>query len=66
MLYEMARQHDRWPGEDYEGSSARGAMKGWHKHGVCGEEDWPYKPNSPGSLTALRQQKALQHTLGAY
>src|SRR5262249_11933923 len=25
MLYEMARRYDDWPGERYEGSSARGA-----------------------------------------
>ena len=35
MFYEMAKRYDEWPGEDYDGSSARGAMKGWHKHGVC-------------------------------
>ena len=34
MLYEMARRYDEWPGENYEGSSARGAMKGWIAHGV--------------------------------
>lgn len=32
-LYHLARRHDRWPGENYEGSSARGVMKGWYKHG---------------------------------
>jgi hypothetical protein len=37
MLYHMARLYDEWPGEDYDGSSCRGAMKGWHHHGVCGE-----------------------------
>jgi hypothetical protein len=42
MLYELARRYDEWPGEDYSGSSARGAMKGWNKHGVCSESDWPY------------------------
>jgi hypothetical protein len=34
MLYEMARRYDEWPGEDYEGSSARGSVKGWNAHGV--------------------------------
>jgi len=34
MLYEMAKRHDQWPGYKYEGSTARGAMKGWHKTGV--------------------------------
>src|SRR5690606_20325628 len=28
MLYAMAKRYDEWPGEDYEGSSARGAIKG--------------------------------------
>lgn len=37
MFYEIARRYDEWVGEDYEGSSARGAMKGWHKHGICAE-----------------------------
>src|SRR5437870_4530726 len=35
MIYSMARRYDEWPGEKYSGSSARGAMKGWQKHGVC-------------------------------
>jgi len=42
MLYEMARRNDEWDGENYSGSSARGAMKGWHKHGVCSQAAWPY------------------------
>ncbi|MGG5807739.1 C1 family peptidase [Falsiroseomonas sp. CW058] len=40
MLYEMARRYDEWPGEAYEGSSARGAMKGWVRHGVCPDGKW--------------------------
>ena len=37
MLYEMAKKHDEWPGEDYEGSSCRGAIRGWRNMGVCTE-----------------------------
>ncbi|HKX62719.1 MAG TPA: hypothetical protein VJS65_12755, partial [Verrucomicrobiae bacterium] len=48
MLYEMARRYDEWPGEKYSGSSARGAMKGWHKHGVCAGATWPYNANNAG------------------
>lgn len=40
MLYDLAQFYDEWPGEDYEGSSCRGAMKGWHKHGVCDGMLW--------------------------
>jgi Papain family cysteine protease len=68
MLYEMARRYDEWPGEDYEGSSARGAMKGWHKHGVCSGEAWPYNVPPPKNdvLTAERSENARQRLLGAY
>ena len=31
MLYQMAKHHDRWPGQEYQGSSACGAVKGWFK-----------------------------------
>ena len=66
MLYEMAKRHDRWPGEDYEGSSARGALKGWHKNGVCPESAWTYDPERPGFFNSQRQKLALQFPLGAY
>lgn len=69
MLYNMARRYDEWPGEDYSGSSARGAMKGWQKHGVASEKVWPYKPvankRDPG-LTGERAQDARKRPLGAY
>ena len=43
MLYHLARFYDEWPGEDYEGSSCRGAIKAWHRHGVCSDACWPYR-----------------------
>ena len=67
MYYEMAKRYDEWSGEDYSGSSARGAMKGWHKHGVCSEEHWPYKVSQADkSLTAKRIEDATSRPLGAY
>lgn len=36
MLYSMARRYDEFPGSVAdEGSSLRGALKGWFKHGSC-------------------------------
>lgn len=67
MLYEMARRNDEWPGEDYSGSSARGAMKGWHKYGVCSQKKWPYKVGDDnGELTHERLEDARRCPLGAY
>jgi hypothetical protein len=68
MLYATARRYDEWPGEDYEGSSARGAMKGWHKHGVCARDLW--KAGARGRLanvlTESRATDARLRPLGAY
>src|SRR5882672_1784083 len=47
MIYDMARRYDEWPGENYDGASARGAMKGWHKHGVCSKANWPKVDRDP-------------------
>jgi len=66
MLYEMAKKHDEWPGEDYAGSSCRGAIKGWKNMGVCSDEDWPYSTNNPGRLTIAKARKARSTILGAY
>lgn len=62
MLYELARRYDEWPGEDYEGSSCRGAMKAWHKHGVCAEPLWP-KDGRPDPNWMI---DAAERPLGAY
>ncbi len=66
MLYEMARRHDEWRGEGYEGSSCRGAIKGWYHMGVCSEKLWPYDAAKTGDLTIERAKDARAHTIGAY
>jgi pimeloyl-ACP methyl ester carboxylesterase len=70
MLYHLARFYDEWPGEDYEGSSCRGALKAWQKHGVCAETLWPYR-DANGEVTFIRPkpkwaEDALQRRLGVY
>lgn len=65
MLYNMAKRYDEWPGEDYEGSSARGAMKGWHKHGICAGRLWADR-DVDDELTAERAADAITRPLGSY
>jgi hypothetical protein len=70
MLYHLARFYDEWPGEDYNGSSCRGALKAWHKHGVCTEKLWPYR-DEDGQVRFLQPhdswaEDALQRRLGVY
>lgn len=68
MLYRMARRYDEWAGEDDDGSSARGAMKGWHKHGVCACDVWPGSGNGTSDtlFTDRRASDALSRPLGGY
>ena len=41
MIYSMARRYDEFPGATADtGSSLRGAMKGWYRHGVCKASLW--------------------------
>ncbi|MBD9372368.1 C1 family peptidase [Rhizobium sp. ARZ01] len=65
MLYVMAKRYDEWPGEEYDGSSARGAVKGWHKHGVCSKAIW--KDNRKEvDIDEIIASDALERPLGAY
>ena len=66
MLYEMARRYDQWPGEHYEGSSARGAMKGWLRHGVASRTLWPDSLHGASHLNRARTADALRTPGGAY
>lgn len=67
MLYHLARMYDEWDGEDYEGSSCRGAMKGWHRHGVCEDTLWS-RPRKRRLRTPDPRwvQDAATRPLGAY
>ena len=70
MLYHLARFYDEWPGEDYDGSSCRGALKGWHRHGVCEDRLWPYR-NKAGDVVFIEPSdgwdtNATQCPIGVY
>jgi hypothetical protein len=67
MLYEMAKCNDEWTGSAYDGSSIRGAIKGFFRNGVCSDET---APDSPGvtdwALTYEMAKEARETRLGAY
>jgi len=70
MLYDLARFYDEWPGEDYDGSSCRGAMKGWSKHGCCADALWTRSVHAAGAKAyrpdASWAADALARPLGTY
>lgn len=71
MLYSMARRYDEFPGApDIDtGSSLRGAMKGWYKHGACADRLWSSEAMPTGRLARSIDDwwlDAVQRPLGAY
>jgi hypothetical protein len=69
MLYSMARRYDEFPGARADvGSSLRGAMKGWYRHGSCAASLWT-ELDMPEPHAAPQQdwgQDAARRPLGAY
>jgi hypothetical protein len=67
MLYEMAKRNDEWDGSAYEGSSLRGAIKGFFRNGVCNEATAPDVPKgTEWVLTYDMAKEARETRLGAY
>ncbi len=66
MLYNFARRYDEYSGENYEGSSCRGAIKGWFNHGVCPEADWPYDSVQAVEPKYGYAERASANTVGVY
>ena len=66
MLYEMARKFDEWDGDEYSGSSCRGAMRGWQNMGVCKNALWKYKSGDKSELNKVQAKDARSNKPGAY
>jgi hypothetical protein len=69
MLYSMARRYDEFPGSvEDKGSSVRGALKGWFKHGACREALFPGIEMPPASKKLADDWwfDAVKRPLGAY
>lgn len=66
MLYKFARRFDEYEGENYDGSSCRGALKGWYHNGVCLESRWPYAAGDNALPISGWDSDAVERTLGVY
>jgi hypothetical protein len=66
MLYQFARRFDEYDGENYSGSSCRGALKGWYRNGVCHADLWPYAEGENTLPLAGWDSDAIEQPLGVY
>ena len=75
MLYSMARRYDEWAENDDDngadadtGSSLRGALKGWLRHGASSTRLWP-RLEMPAPVANASEDwwtDAIKRPLGAY
>lgn len=69
MLYSMARRYDEWKGNDGtdEGSSLRGALKGWARHGASAGRLWSeFEPPNATNDADDWWLDSVKRPLGAY
>ncbi|HEY9397036.1 MAG TPA: C1 family peptidase [Burkholderiales bacterium] len=69
MIYSMARRYDEFRGAISDtGSSLRGALKGWYRHGICRESLWRTfdMPGVPDDVRNDWWADAMRRPLGAY
>ena len=70
MLYSMARRYDEWAEDETEdsGSSLRGALKGWARHGASCERLWTTLRMPPASNVPAEDWwlDAVKRPMGAY
>lgn len=67
MLYGMARHYDNLSGtKATNGSSVRGALKGWFKHGACARPLWPRLAEPKPSRNPDWWDDGALRPLGAY
>lgn len=69
MLYDMARRYDEWAGNDDQdqGSSLRGALRGWSHHGASAHALWSGTTMPAASLDEGDWWlDAVKRPLGAY
>jgi len=69
MLYSMARRYDEFPGARADtGSSLRGALKGWYKHGAAATRLWRDREMPPADPNPGKDwwAEAARRPLGAY
>ena len=65
-IYKKGKIHDPFPGEDYSGTTIKGACRGLIKEGCCEEKFWPYADNEDAQMLEGAAENAAQYKIDAY
>jgi hypothetical protein len=65
-IYKKGKIHDPFPGEDYSGTTIKGACRGLVKEGCCEEKFWPYLDDEDAPMLEGAAENAAQHKIDSY
>lgn len=65
-IYKKGKENDPFPGEDYSGTTIKGACRGLVIEGCCEEEYWPYRDNENTQMLEGAQQNASKYKIESY
>jgi len=65
-IYKKGKIHDPFPGEDYSGTTIKGACRGLIKEGCCEEKFWPYVDSEDVQMLEGAAENAAQYKIDAY
>ena len=60
-IYKKGKIHDPFPGEDYSGTTIKGACRGLIKEGCCEEKFWPYLDDENAPMLEGAAENAAQY-----
>lgn len=65
-IYKKGKIHDPFPGEDYSGTTIKGACRGLIQEGCCEEKFWPYLDDENAPMLEGAAENAAQHKIDGY
>lgn len=65
-IYKKGKIHDPFPGEDYSGTTIKGACRGLIKEGCCEEKFWPYVDSEGAQMLEGAVENAAQYKIDSY
>ena len=65
-IYKKGKIHDPFPGEDYSGTTIKGACRGLVQEGCCEEKFWPYLDDEDAPMLEGAAENAAQHKIDSY
>ena len=65
-IYKKGKMHDPFRGEDYSGTTIKGACKGLRIEGCCEEKYWPYRDSEDTQMLEGAKENAEGYKIDSY